>query len=155
MGNENTISRGHVQYMSAGTGVVHSEHNRGDVLSRFLQIWIVPDQRGYKPQYGDRRFEAKDRHNQWLQIVSSTQGSAPIKIHQDANINVLELDAGKTISFEVKANRQAYLVLIEGQSRVNRLMLETRDALESIEESLILEAQENSHYLVIEMRKGT
>lgn len=155
MGNENTISRGHVQYMSAGTGVVHSEHNRGDVLSRFLQIWIVPDQRGYKPQYGDRRFEAKDRHNQWLQIVSSTQGSAPIKIHQDANINVLELDAGKTITFEVKANRQAYLVLIEGQSRVNGLTLETRDALESVEENLILEAQENSHYVVIEMRKNT
>ena len=26
MGNKNTITRGHVQYMSAGTGVYHSEH---------------------------------------------------------------------------------------------------------------------------------
>ncbi len=26
MGNKNTLSRGHVQYMSAGTGVLHSEH---------------------------------------------------------------------------------------------------------------------------------
>ncbi len=154
MGNENTISRGHVQYMSAGTGVVHSEHNRGDQLARLLQIWIVPDQRGYKPQYGDHRFEAKDRHNQWLQIVSSTTGSAPIRIHQDANINVLELDAGKTIRFEVNADRQAYLVLIEGRSLVNGVQLTMRDALESVEESLLLEAQENSHYLVIEMRKA-
>lgn len=154
MGNENTISRGHVQYMSAGTGVVHSEHNRADELARLLQIWIVPDQRGYKPQYGDHRFEAKDRHNQWLQIVSSTKGTAPIKIHQDANISVLELDAGKTITFEVKADRQAYLVLIEGKSLVNGVQLDMRDALESVEESLTLEAQENSHYLVIEMRKA-
>lgn len=154
MGNENTIGRGHVQYMSAGTGVVHSEHNRGDVMARLLQIWIVPDQRGYKPQYGDHRFEAKDRHNQWLQIVSSTKGNAPIKIHQDANINVLELDAGKTIHFEVKADRQAYLVLIEGRSVVNGVQLAMRDALESVEEDLSLEAQENSHYLVIEMRKA-
>jgi redox-sensitive bicupin YhaK (pirin superfamily) len=124
------------------------------VLARLLQIWIVPDQRGYKPQYGDHRFETKDRHNQWLQIVSSTKGNAPIKIHQDANINVLELDAGKTIHFEVKADRQAYLVLIEGRSVVNGIQLAMRDALESVEEDLSLEAQENSHYLVIEMRKA-
>lgn len=154
MGNENTISRGHVQYMSAGTGVVHSEHNRADELARLLQIWIVPDQRGYKPQYGDHRFEAENRHNQWLQIVSSTKGTAPIKIHQDANINVLELGAGKTITFEVKTDRQAYLVLIEGKSLVNGVQLDMRDALESVEESLTLEAQEKSHYLVIEMRKA-
>jgi quercetin 2,3-dioxygenase len=154
MGNENTIGRGHVQYMSAGTGVMHSEHNRGDVLARLLQIWIMPDQRGYKPQYGDVRFEAKDRHNQWLNIVSSMNGSAPIKIHQDSNISVLELDAGKTISFEVKADRQAYLVLIEGRSLINGVELVMRDALESVEESLTIQATENSHYLVIEMRKN-
>jgi len=154
MGNENTIGRGHVQYMSAGTGVMHSEHNRGDVLARLLQIWIMPDQRGYQPQYGDVRFEAKDRHNQWLNIVSSVNGSALIKIHKDANISVLELDAGKTISFEVKTDRQAYLVLIEGRSLINGVELVMRDALESIEESLTIQAAENSHYLVIEMRKN-
>ena len=154
MGNENTIGRGEVQYMSAGTGVLHSEHNRQDELARLLQIWIMPDQRGYKPQYGDRRFEAKDRHNQWLHIVSSTSGTAPIKIHQDVNISVLELDAKKTISFEVKPGRQAYLVLIEGQSKINGLELTMRDALESVEENLSIEALENSHYLVIEMRKN-
>lgn len=38
MGNKNTITRGHVQYMSAGTGVYHSEHNLGEDTLRFLQI---------------------------------------------------------------------------------------------------------------------
>lgn len=153
MGNEKTIGRGQVQYMSAGTGVLHSEHNRGDVVARLLQIWIMPDGKGYKPQYGDRRFEAKDRHNQWLHIVSPISGSAPIQIHQDANIHVLELDAGKSIDFEVKPGRQAYLVLIEGRSDINGQDLVMRDALESVEETLRIEARENSHYLVIEMRK--
>jgi len=154
MGNENSIGRGQVQYMSAGTGVLHSEHNRGDVTARLLQIWIMPDGRGYKPQYGDKRFEAKDRHNQWLHIVSPINGSAPIQIHQDANLHVLELDGGKSITFDVKPGRQAYLVLIEGKSVINGQDLIMRDALESVEENLIIEAKENSHYLVIEMRKS-
>ncbi len=46
MGNAHTLTRGEVQYMSAGTGVLHSEHNRGDTALRFLQIWIFPDERG-------------------------------------------------------------------------------------------------------------
>ncbi len=64
MGNENTITRGHVQYMSAGTGVYHSEMNHGDETLRLLQIWILPDQAGYTPNYGDYRFNYEDRHNQ-------------------------------------------------------------------------------------------
>ena len=56
MGNENTITRGHVQYMSAGTGVYHSEQNYGDETLRLLQIWIFPDQAGHTPNYGDYRF---------------------------------------------------------------------------------------------------
>ena len=41
MGNKSTLKRGQVQYMSAGTGVYHSEHNLAKGISRFLQIWIV------------------------------------------------------------------------------------------------------------------
>ena len=47
--------------MSAGTGVLHSEHNRGDNPLRLLQIWIFPDQQGYAPNYGDFRFNWDDQ----------------------------------------------------------------------------------------------
>ena len=116
MGNKNTISRGHVQYMSAGTGIYHSEYNLGDSTARLLQIWVVPDKRDYKPAYGDYRFEAEDRINKWLNIVSSKEGNAVIKINQDANFYVVELDEGKEIDFSVDKGRQAYLVQIEGDS---------------------------------------
>ena len=56
MGNEHTLTRGEVQYMSAGTGVLHSEHNRGEETLRFLQIWVFPDEEGHAPSYGDHRF---------------------------------------------------------------------------------------------------
>jgi len=38
LGNKNTISRGNIQYMSAGKGVMHSEYNLGNNTLRFLQI---------------------------------------------------------------------------------------------------------------------
>ncbi|MBS4211604.1 pirin family protein [Neobacillus rhizophilus] len=154
MGNKNTVTRGHVQYMSAGTGVFHSEHNLGSETLRFLQIWILPDRAGYEPNYGDYRFNWEDRHNEWLHMVSSKEGDAPIKINQDANIYSLELEAGKEISFPVSEGRQAYLVQIEGNSTINTLTLNTRDALEIVEEDIQINSNETSHILLIEMKKG-
>jgi hypothetical protein len=84
-------------------------------------------------------------------------GGAPIEIHQDANFYAVELAAGQRIEFEVKPGRQAYLELIEGSALINGLRLETRDALESVEESLSIHADQpdqTAHLLVIEMAKG-
>ncbi|MFA5577777.1 MAG: pirin family protein [Tissierellaceae bacterium] len=153
MGNKRALSRGHVQYMSAGTGVFHSEHNLGEETLRFLQMWIVPNQKGYEPNYGDYKFEWDDRKNKWLNIVSSKDGNAPIKLNQDSNIFVLELDKDKEIEFKVGKGRQAYLVQIEGTSDINNIVLNMRDALEITEEDIKIKAIETSHFLVIEMNK--
>lgn len=153
MGNKQTITRGQVQYMSAGTGVMHSEYNYGDTLARFLQIWIVPDKRGQVPQYGDFRFEWSDRVDKWLNIVSDFKGSAPIKIHQDANLFVAEITDGKSLEFEVGEGRQAYLVQIEGASDINGISLNSRDALEIVEENVQIRAHGSAHVLVVEMGK--
>lgn len=153
MGNKSTLSRGHVQYMSAGTGVLHSEHNFGNEILRFLQIWIIPDKKGYEPNYGDYRFKWDDRKNEWLNIVSSKEGNAPIKINQDSNIFVLELDKDNEIDFKVGENRQAYLVQIEGTSDINNIVLNMRDALEITEEDIKIKALETSHFLIVEMKK--
>ncbi|MFJ8267514.1 pirin family protein [Peribacillus asahii] len=153
MGNKSTITRGQVQYMSAGTGVYHSEHNMGDNTLRMLQIWIIPDRAGHTPHYGDFRFDMEARHNKWLHMVSNKEGSAPIQINQDANLYALELDPGKEISFPVKEGRQAYLVQIEGSSTINELTLNARDALEIVEEDIHIKANDTSHVLVIEMVK--
>lgn len=153
MGNKNTITRGRVQYMSAGTGVSHSEHNFGQDILRFLQIWVFPDKENYAPHYGDYRFEWEDRKNKWLHIVSSKTGDAPIKINQDVNFYVLELDKEKEISFPVKEDRQAYLVQIEGTSKINDYILDSKDAMEIVEENIRIFGIETSHFIIIEMGK--
>ena len=153
MGNKNTIARGHVQYMSAGTGVYHSEHNLGKDELRLLQIWIFPDKQGYKPNYGDYRFNWNDRQNKWLHMISSKDGNAPIKINQDINIYSLELEKGKEISFSINKGRQGYLVQIEGSSIINSIDLNHGDGMEIVEEYIEIQGKGTSHILIIEMNK--
>lgn len=154
MGNKNTISRGHIQYMSAGTGVFHSEHNLGVKTSRLLQIWIKPNQKGLRPQYGDYRYEWDLRKNKFLHLASGQGGGAPVQLRADVNFYALELDNGLEMEFDVKPDRQAYVVQIEGSSDINGVELNAKDALESVGESLHIKALETMHILIIEMKKA-
>ena len=152
LGNAHTLRRGEVQYMSAGTGVLHSEHNLGDRTLRFLQIWIFPEAKGLEPAYGDHRFGWDLRENGWLSIAAG-DGTAPVTLHQDAHLSVTALDAGRELALEVAAGRQAYLLQVEGSSGINGVELDERDALEIVEEDVLIEATTPSHVFVVEMAK--
>lgn len=154
MGNRGTINRGEVQYMSAGTGVYHSEHNLSDERLRLLQIWVIPDKKNYEPAYGDYRFKWEDRINKWLNIVSNKEGNAVIKINQDANFYVTELEEGNELDFSVEKGRQGYLVQIEGESDINGINLGAKDALEVYEEDIKIKAKTTSHIIIIELNKS-
>ncbi len=153
MGNIGSLERGQMQYMSAGTGVYHSEFNHSNEDLRILQIWIMPDKKGYKPNYGDYRFNWRDRTNNWLHMVSGTLKDVPINVHQDINVYATYLERDKEIYFNVNKGRQAYLVQIEGNSEINNVHLNEQDALEIVEENIKIKANENSHLIVIEMNK--
>ncbi len=157
MGNERTLERGQVQYMSAGTGILHSEHNLGDETLRLLQIWIMPNKKGVAPQYGDHKFSFDERDDQWLSLVTSIDApntQAPIKIHADMNMQATVISAGNHLAFKVGAERQGYVVLIEGRASINGMELNMRDALEVVEEDLQIEARTEAHLLVMEMAKS-
>lgn len=158
MQNQQRLTRGQVQYMSAGTGVMHSEHNRGREPLRFLQIWIRPDQKDRNPAYGDVRFSLDERFDKWLPIASgvgNAASKAPIRVHADVNIYATILSDGKDIDFAVGSGRQAYLVLIEGEADINGIRLSQRDAIEITEEAVTITAGGGAaaHILVVEMAK--
>ena len=155
MGNSETLKRGEVQYLSAGDGIYHSEHNVHKTEDlRLLQIWIVPPKAGLPRLYGSKRFEEIDRKNRLLNIVSRQNGTADIKIYQDINIYVSELETNKTLDFKIEKNRQVYFVQIEGSSSVNEITLNDGDAMEILDvEEIKIKALENSHFLFIEMAK--
>lgn len=155
MGNVGILKRGQMQYMSAGTGITHSEYNNTDVPLRLLQIWIVPDKRGHQPTYGEYHFDWEARHNQWLHMVSDIHEDAPITINQDVNIYTILLDEGNIADINVAFGRQAYLMQIEGFSTVNEIAVKEKDAIEIIEDNIHIEATHTSHFIVIDMPKSS
>ena len=46
MGTVESLGRGGIQYMSAGTGVRHSERNNTSSPLRFIQMWFMPREIG-------------------------------------------------------------------------------------------------------------
>ena len=53
MGTAETLKQGSIQYMSAASGVRHSEFNKSKELPlRFIQIWVTPRTTGGDPVYG-------------------------------------------------------------------------------------------------------
>jgi len=156
MGNKETLKRGEVQYLSAGDGIHHSEHNWHETKDlRLLQIWILPPSQGLPRLYGSHKFEKKERENQLLNIVSSITGDAKVKIHQDVNFFVSQLDEGKMLEYNIKQGRQIYFAQIEGLSNLNGIELNHGDAMEIIkEEKINIKAVTNSHFLFIEMKES-
>lgn len=150
--NKSTLKRGEVQYMSAGTGISHSEMNQGDEPLRLLQIWIFPDKNGYTPRYGEFKLPWEDREDRWLLLVSGGEGEGPVKIHQDMNIYVSALKAGGALKYDVGDRRQAYLVLVEGEAEINGTGVRARDGVE-ITEPFVLTARPDCHAILFEMRR--
>jgi redox-sensitive bicupin YhaK (pirin superfamily) len=157
MGNKRGLTRGQVQYMSAGTGVFHSEYNKSDEMLRFLQIWILPDKNGHEPNYGDWRFGVEERINRWLPVAvgaDNADNGAPIKIHADVYAFASILEKDKTLEFIVSQNRQAYLALIEGKIEIEDTELSAGDALEITEQGIYIRACEDAHMFLVEMAKS-
>lgn len=166
-GNSESLPRGSVQFMSAGTGVVHSEANTDKELPvRFIQMWVPPRVMGADVNYGSLLGDFDARHNKWQHLVSDCDSSfkTPIKILQDANFYVSELDKGVSLDFQLAENRQAYFLCIEGDVDLvganaagteESSSLKMHDGAELFGDlKLKIEAKTTSHVLIVEMEKN-
>jgi redox-sensitive bicupin YhaK (pirin superfamily) len=129
MGTGSVIRPGDVQRMSAGTGVTHSEFNASpSELVHFLQIWILPDQRGHAPSYEQKHFTEADRQNQLRLVASSDGHEGSLTIHQDARLFAGLLEPEKSVSHDLKAGRYGWLHVARGKVTVDGQSLGAGDA---------------------------
>ena len=130
MGNRGVVGSGGVQFMSAGTGVRHSEVNHSpDAPLHLVQMWILPGRTGVSPTYGQHDFTVADRTDTWLDVAGGpAHHSAPVRLTQDASFRVARLDKA-TLVHRFAAGRLGFLFVADGVIETNDARLEQGDAV--------------------------
>jgi len=115
IGNHGVVGPGGVQYMSAGSGVRHSEYNHSSTEGlHFLQMWVLPGETGRPPTYGQVDFDVGQRRNRWLFIASGHAGQdAPVALTQDAMLLVSRLE-GIELRHTFEPGRLGFLFAADG-----------------------------------------
>jgi redox-sensitive bicupin YhaK (pirin superfamily) len=137
MGNGRVIKTGEVQYMAAGTGVVHSEFNPSKTSPvHLLQIWIQPDKTGAKPTYAERTQTQIEPGK--LNLIASKSGrDGSIPINQDAELFVARFNDREKVGHDLKLDRHAWIHVAEGQVNLNGNPLSAGDGVGLSDETKI------------------
>ena len=138
MGNGSVIRPGDVQYMSAGTGVTHSEFNASkSEPAHLLQIWMLPEKKGLKPVYGQKNFAESEKRGK-LRLVASPDGrDGSVTVRQDNELYATVLGKGESVRHELKPDRHAYVQVARGSVELNGKELQEGDGAAISEEKAI------------------
>ena len=156
MGTGSTIVPGDVQRMSAGTGVRHSEFNASKTDPvHFLQIWILPAQRGIAPGYEQKAFTAADKRGR-LRVVASPDGrDGSVTVHSDVVLHAGLFDgkaAPERAELPLAKGRHAWVHVARGKARINGRALGEGDGLAlSDEPAVVVEGVDDAEVLVFDL----
>jgi redox-sensitive bicupin YhaK (pirin superfamily) len=154
MGNGSVIKPGDVQYMSAGTGVTHSEFNASKTEPVHLyQIWMFPEKKGQKPVYDQKNFSEGEKRGK-LRLIASPDGrEGSVKIRQDNELYATVLGEGESVKHTLKPERHAYVQVARGSVKLNGTELETGDgAAITAEKTVELTGVKNAEVLIFDLK---
>ena len=141
-----------VQYMSAGSGVTHSEFNASDTEPLHLyQIWLLPNVRGAEPRYEERRIG--DARNGALKLVASPDGrDDSFRIRQDAELYASVVGEGETLSHRFAPGRYGWLQVARGGVEIGGLTMQAGDGAKiEGEEDVSFKALADSEILLFDL----
>lgn len=139
-GNDHVTTRGGVQVMSAGSGIVHSEYNASEKEPiHLLQIWILPRTRRLPPRWAPGAFENQLSSNggEWVPLVSDGSIPGTLPIDQDATVYVARPQPGKTLTHALPPGRRAYVFVVSGKMTLNGRNISAGDQARVTQESLL------------------
>jgi len=155
LGNEGRTEAGDVQIMSAGTGVVHSEYNLEPGPTKIFQIWIMPDVRGAKPNWGAKTFPKAGRDARFEVLAGGRPGdteAGALPINADAAVMATTLSEGQELRYTLPEGRAAYLVPARGSAKVNGVELGTRDGAGIYKEKeIVIVANDEAELVLVEV----
>ena len=157
LGHGETLRPGEVQVMSAGSGIQHSEFNPSPSdRAHFLQIWIEPEKRGLDPAYAQREFSPAERTNRLFRVAGPKRSKADsaLTINQDADLYLVRLEPGHSVSHRLEDGRGAWVHLISGAGEINGTALKAGDAV-SVEgdQELELKAEnQEAEFLLFDLK---
>ena len=153
MGNGSVVSEGGVQYMSAGSGVTHSEFNPSQTDEmRFLQVWLLPEVENTKPAYDTIYLTSADKDGKLKLFLSRDGRAGSLTSQADASVYAATLIVGQVITHDLPAGRKGWVQVASGSLSVNEITLNNGDGL-AIEGSgkLIFDQGQNAEFLFFDL----
>ena len=128
MGNAEVLRAGEVQRMSAGTGIVHSEMNKGESPCRLLQIWIEPVHKGLEPSYEQRHIEVGKA---WTPLLNPDPSQGAMAIDRPVRLWRAQPNQGQDLTLPEESGDTLWLQLINGSVQLEGIDGDAPDALHS------------------------
>jgi len=152
-GNESSLKAGEVQIMSAGTGIVHSEHASDAGEVHLLQIWVFPKERNIKPRYDQKVFDEKDKDGKFQTVVSPDEADHALWINQDAWFSIGNFNEAKEVNYTLhKSGNGIFAFVIAGGMDIAGESLGNRDAIGIWDaDTLQMNIQARAEVLLIEV----
>ena len=130
MRNSSIVTAGGVQYMSAGSGVRHSEFNpSADEPVHFLQIWLLPNQDGGEPRYETLDLRPADKAGQLKLFLSPDGRDGSLAMRAEALIYAGTFDGSQTAETTLEDGHKGWIQVARGSVDVNGQRLEAGDGL--------------------------
>ncbi len=159
IGNKGIISSGDIQWMTAGSGILHQEMPKAQKgMMQGMQLWVnlSSGNKMTSPKY--RGITSKEipvikMDGVEVKVISGTYGNkkGPVK---DLNVDVeyfdVSLDKGMTIAFGIKKDYTTFCYLVEGKGDFEDSILEKRQLILFKDvANLAVKAKENLRFMLV------
>ena len=162
-GNEGLLENGGVQWMTAGSGLIHSEiPQQEDGVMRGFQLWLnlAAKDKMTKPWYKDYQSPDLPKYTTnegvAVTVIAGSSNGVDGAVQRD-NTEPLYLDvhvpAGKSFTTAIPANHNAFMVVYEGKLTVNGTKVEATQlallANDPATDGISLTANEDCRVIII------
>jgi quercetin 2,3-dioxygenase len=115
------LQTGGMEWMTAGSGIVHTEEINTKVSMRILQLWLVlpKEKRWAKPKWQELLLSGvpvKKEHGSEIRVYSGSSSgiTGPIQNETPATIVDFKLQAGYEVIQEIPSSYNGFIYVIEG-----------------------------------------